>query len=233
MNGVSHQDLADVENMLQFLLDKYGECSLPEVQIARQEVTRCKTQIEIQESLGHVNHRSPRKILKELWRQGKEIGMTEYKGFILIDKILYPELSAGAPNVIKIIDGLRAQAVSSHGVSKDDIESLENVLKRLEEVGLSDSDKSFRIASKLLLRVTKQFTIQNALSKVTVMTPLTAKQSLWRQGCKLKMEQFFGMVALKAMLGDFASEYEMVVSSTPPGSPQKKNRKSNGKLQAK
>jgi len=230
VNGVSRQDLADVENMLEFLLDKYGECSLPEVQIARQEVTRCKTQIDIQESLAHVNHRSPRKILKELWRQGKEIGMTNYKDFVLIDKMLYPELSAGAPNVIKIIDGLRAQAVSSHGVSKEDVESLENVLKRLEEVGLSDADKSFRIASKLLIRVTKQYTIQNALSKVTVMTPLTAKQSLWRQGCKLNMEKFFGMVALKAMLGDFASEYEMVLSNTPPGSPQKKSkRKSKGK----
>lgn len=205
--GVSRKDLADVESMLEFLLDKYGECSLPEVQIARQEVERCKTQIDVQESLAHVNHRTPRKILKGLWKQGKEIGMTQYKGFKTIDKLLYPELSQGAPNVIKIIDGLRAQAVSSQGVSLQDVESLENVMERLGEAGLSAADKSFRIATKLLARVKKQYTIQNALLKVTIMTPLTAKQSLWKQGCKLSMEKFVGMVALKAMLGEKAMDF--------------------------
>jgi hypothetical protein len=202
---VSRDDLGEIELMLACLLDKYGECALPEVQIARQEVVRCSKQIELQEALGHINHRTPKKVLKSLWKQGKEIGMTQFKGFRTIDKILYPELSAGVPNVIKIIDGLRAQAGSSQGVSKEDIESLEAVLTRLGEADLTIADKSFRIATKLLSRVTKQLTIQNALSKVTVMTPLTAKQSLWRQGQKLGMENYYGMVALKAMLGDIAA----------------------------
>jgi hypothetical protein len=208
-NGVSPKDLSDVEGMLVFLLDKYGECSLPEVQIARQETERCKQQIELQEALSHVTHRTPKKVLKSLWKQGKEIGMTQYKGFRAIDSMLYPELSAGAPNVIKIIDGLRAQAGSSRGVSREDIEALEAVLRRLEDADLTIADKSFRIATKLLSRVSKQLTLQNALSKVSVMTPLTAKQSLWRQGNKLGIENYEGMVALRAMLGDIAAEFNV------------------------
>lgn len=177
-HGVSPQDLADVEGMLAFLLDKYGECALPEVQIAKQEVVKCRKQIELQEALGHVTHRTPKKVMKSLWRQGKEIGMTDFKGFRMIDKLLYPELSPGVPNVVKIIDGLKAQAVSSRGVSKEDIDALQDVISRLEvsDPPLTASDKSFRIATKLLTRVTNQLTLQNALSKVTTMTPLTAKQ---------------------------------------------------------
>ena len=174
--GVSSQDLAEVEGMLAFLQDKYGECALPEVQIAKQEIVRCRAQIDLQDALGHINHRTPKKVMKELWMQGKEIGMTKFKGFRTIDKLLYPELSPGAPNVIKIIDGLKAQAMSSRGVSKEDIDSLQAVLNRMESVNYSEEDKSFRIATHLLAKVTKQLTLQNALRKVTVMTPLSAKQ---------------------------------------------------------
>ena len=200
--GIAEKDLVEVEELLHFLKDKYGECSLPEVQVAKQQVMQCRTQIELQGSFGHINHRTPRKVLKQLWKQAKELNMTNFKGFRVVDKLLYPELANGTPNVIRIIDGLRAQAGSSQGVSEDAIESLHTILKTLEEANLTMEDKSFRIASKLLSRVSKQLTIQNALAKVTVTTPLTAKQSLWNQGIRLGMENYKGMVTLRAILGD-------------------------------
>ena len=198
--GLSPQDIEEVDDVLRILEQDYGECTFTEVELAKQEVKRGKKQLQLQDALSHISQRTSKAALKSLWRQCKEVGMVEFKGFKKIDSALYPELSPDAPNVIKIIDTLKVLAGSSRGVSLQDIESLKALLSRLNATGVSTDDKAFRAATKLLSKVTKQLAIQNALAKVTMMTPTKAKQSLWKQGLRLGMENYDGMVALRVML---------------------------------